>query len=135
MLWPDLLIVLGLALLFSVLLTYGLRWRHPVRDHVGTAMSFLFIVFFLTLWAVLLWGQPVGPVWAGQSWVGVLVAGLFLALLLAAAVPPQRALRTPPRPLDETEAEKDITAVFGCFFWILLMLLVAAVSVRFFGWL
>lgn len=135
MFWIDILVVLGLALIFSILLTHGLRWRHPVREDAGAAMAFLFIVFALILWTVLLWGPPVGPVWAGQSWVGVLLAGLFLALLLAAAVPPQRALQKPPKPLDEAEAEKEITAVFGCFFWVLLLLLVTAISVRFFGWL
>jgi hypothetical protein len=133
MLWIDIPVILGFAVILSAALTHGLRWRHPVREDAGAAMAFLFIIFFLTMWVVLLWGPAVGPVYFGRSWIGILLAGLFVALLLAAAVPPQQPMRKPPSVAEEEAIEKTVTTAFGCFFWILLLLLIGAIAVRFFG--
>lgn len=133
MLWIDFLVVIGFAVIFSTALTHGLRWRHPVRDDVGAAMAFLFVVFFLTMWTVLLWGPAVGPVYFGRSWLGILLAGLFVALLLAAAVPPQRPPQKRPVAEEEEAVEKSVVTAFGCFFWLLFLLLVAAIAFRMFG--
>ena len=73
-----------------------------------------------------LWRPPVGDVY----WAPYLVAALLLALLLAAATP----VRPPPasEATRDVEQEASVAAVaIGVFFWIVLVLSLAAIALRY----
>lgn len=118
----DILIALVFALLLSTVLGWGLRWRHPGRGGGATASAlFLFIVLFVTMWLAALIIPEWGPLYSGTPWLGILLAGLFIALIiLAVATPDWR--RRPGATAAEGVEVRETAAVFGCFFWALLIL-------------
>lgn len=122
MIVADILLALLFALILSAVLGWGLRWRHPARKGGAIASAlFLFVVLFVTMWLAALIIPEWGPLYNGTSWLGILLAGLFIALIiLAVATPDWRR-----RPVTAARAGEEITqtaAVFGCFFWALLIL-------------
>lgn len=123
----DLLFILLIAFVFSVFMTGSAGWTHPRDQSVVSGTFFLFLVFGLVIWAVSAWMDPPGPELFGFAWVGPLVIGLILALLLLSVSAPSRSV-------DEEEVTKSsgVTrpdsgptgGAFGVFFWILLVALI-----------
>jgi hypothetical protein len=82
---------------------------------------------FLGTWAGGLWITPFGSPWLGVYWMPFLVAGLFVALLVAATDQSSR------RSYERKETEPDhvehaaLATAFGLLFWILIMALAIAI--------
>lgn len=74
-------LVLVLAALLALLLTMGLRWRHPAYDQTNATVMFLVIVLALTMLAGGLWAPPVGPLLWGAPWFTFLIIGIVVASL------------------------------------------------------
>ena len=124
----EILLVLIFALVLTALLGWGLRWRHPARtEAVWGSVVFLFVVLLLSMWAAAVWLPEHGPVLYGASWLGILAVGLLVSLIiLAVSAPSWRWRRKPRTPVEEQRAA-ETEAVFGCFFWALLVFFVAGI--------
>ena len=95
---------------------------------VGSLFLFFFLILFLASWAGGLWLVPFGPLAWEVSWLPMVAVGLFVALLLAAA-----AASSDRYPGSIGSVDRDTTAaaaaiVFGVFFWILVVALLAAIG-------
>jgi hypothetical protein len=106
----------------SALFTFGLRVRGPW----GSFWTF-FIVLFLIVWAADVWITPIGPFWAGIYWFPPLAVGLLIALLLAASTPTASNQEFREQPETPKVKEESASIALGMFFWIVLVLLIAAV--------
>lgn len=81
---------------------------------------------------------PFGPRYWEVSWAPFLLVGIFVFLLLLVAVPSTRYARRP-RSRHEAaeqvatarEEEEVVATAFGCFFWVLVGLLVIALLSRY----
>ncbi len=117
------------AMLIALLLTAvfgGLLGGH----RRGGALIFFFVVLLFGTWAGGLWLTPIGgPLWGGASWISFIFVGLFFALILTAALPPQRKRNKPDTGASETEPASLV--VFGIFFWILIVALGVAIVGRY----
>ena len=139
MIWANLLFVLAFAVALSSLLTWGFGWRHPARRGGGGAsLLFLFLVLVFAMWAGGAWIPRWGPVAYDTPWLTILLVGLFISLLiLALAAPthprPHRAAGGAATASAATRDEETIGVVFGIFFWVLIIGLVAAIVFRYFA--
>ena len=90
----DLILALIIALILTSLLVPLGRFHSPRTGERGL-IGFVFILFllFVFTWAGGLWVAPFGPVIFGVTWMPFVLAGLILALILAAVLP----RREPPR--------------------------------------
>lgn len=140
MLLVDLLVALFIGIAASMVLVWLFGWRHPARsESAPVAWFFVFFIIFLAAWAGGLWLHPAGPLLWGTYWIPPLVAGILIAFIIVAAAPARR----PPaedhsrqRPTFQgrhAEAEKRVNAnvLFGGFFWILILTLIAAIFVAY----
>ncbi len=122
----DVLFALVFALLLTGIFTAAFRRRGPWDIWWG----FLLIIF-LGIWAAGLWITPLpfGPTWLTLSWLPALIVGVFLALLLAAATPPQppRAPRTRRTATRGGEIEETTLIALDVFFWVLVVGLVVSI--------
>ena len=123
-----------IAFVIAVLLIGPIGWRHPRSGAAGLSLLFLFLILFPALWAVAAWTAPWGPMMYGVAWAPVLFFGLLFLVLIAAlaapGAPPERpAGATSATPAGETTAETAASAMFGAFFWILLIIAVAMLLV------
>lgn len=140
--WITLLFAFVVALILAGLLVGGVGWRHPGAARPADAWGaglFVFLLLLLFVWSAALW-VPAGPVVWDVYWVPPLAVGLFVALILAAAVPVTREPPgAPPRSVEETpppgeatppeEPEATAAGLFGVFFWVLLVGLAIAIIV------
>jgi NADH:ubiquinone oxidoreductase subunit 6 (subunit J) len=123
------LVVALLVALFLSLLLIPLRRPRSAQAKTSTAVGvlFLFFILFLGTWAGGLWITPFGSPWLGVYWMPFLVAGLFVALLVAATDQSSR------RSYERKKTESDhvehaaLATAFGLLFWILIMALVIAI--------
>jgi hypothetical protein len=121
MFWVDLIFIIVFAALLSSLIGYGLGWRHPARaDATGSAVLFMFFILFFIMLAANTWLQPWGPVVVGTPWLSLLVVGLVVCLL-----------ETPPAPGAAPPEKAVAGAVFGVFFWVLILVLLVAVGLSY----
>ena len=106
-----------ITLLFTSVFFYGFRRSGP-WDSFWTFL----VVLFLGLMFASVWIDPIGPLWSYVAWVDLLVFGLFLALLLAAAGPsrPRRLRSTEPVPRTEGPPPGSAAIAIGAFFWTLI---------------
>jgi NADH:ubiquinone oxidoreductase subunit 6 (subunit J) len=124
----HLLVALLVALLLSLLLI-PLRRPRSAQAKTSTAVGvlFLFFILFLGTWAGGLWITPFGSPWLGVYWMPFVVAGVFVALLVAATDQSSR------RSYERKETEPDhvehaaLATAFGLLFWILIMALAIAI--------
>jgi hypothetical protein len=123
------LVVALLVALFLSLLLIPLRRPRSAQAKTSTAVGvlFLFFILFLGTWAGGLWITPFGSPWLGVYWMPFVVAGLFVALLVAATDQSSR------RSYERKKTEPDhvehaaLATAFGLLFWILIMALVIAI--------
>jgi hypothetical protein len=133
----DLFFALIVALALSLLFVSLLGWRGSAGASPGGTFAFFFAVVLFAAWAGGLWLAPFGPVWWGAGFLPFLAAGLVVALILAAALPPRRgeARRSAPVLDDRTRTRESEGApaavVLGGFFWALVVVLGAAVAVAY----
>jgi hypothetical protein len=131
----DLLFVVAIAILLTVIFGSGYRERG--------AASFImyFVILALGIWAIGGWIDPFGPTLFGVYFLTFSIAGLFLAILIAAIATPydqreraakeaayQRAAVENP---NQQAAEDDVAVGFSIFFWILIIGLVIAITVNY----
>lgn len=124
----HLLVAFLVALLLSLLLV-PLRRPRSAQAKTSTAVGvlFLFFILFLGTWAGGLWITPFGSPWLGVYWMPFVVAGLFVALLVAATDQSSR------RSYERKETGPDhvehaaLATAFGLLFWILIMALAIAI--------
>jgi hypothetical protein len=118
-----------LVALFLSLLLIPFRRPRTVQAKTSKAVGvlFLFFILFLGTWAGGLWMMKFGSPWLGVYWVPFLVAGLLVALVVAATD------RSSWRINERKHAESDrvehaaLAATFGLLSWILIMALVLAI--------
>ncbi len=125
MLIVELLMALVFALLLTLVLSAGFGRKGPWASIVT-----FFLVVFLATWTMGIWFLPFGPVLFGISWMPFLIGGLIVALVMAAAVPPQAlpgATASPERPDREKPVERQKRV--DIFFVIIMVALVAALVV------
>jgi hypothetical protein len=82
MFWIDLLLALIVGVVLTLVFVFVVRRRGPWESTL-----LFFILVFLGAWAGGLWLKPVGPPYNGFYFINYIVAGLILAVLIAAAGP------------------------------------------------
>ena len=118
-----LFVIIG-AILVGTIFYYVFRTSGPW----GTFWSFILILILAGI-AASGWMEPVGPVYRDVSWVPVLGVVLIFAILLAAATPPYEypeRTQTEEIPEPPTTSKERAAIAMGVFFWILLVVLLAA---------
>ena len=126
----------SVSLIIAVLMT-GLYLLVTRRAERRAGLIWLFLLIFLVTWAGGAWLRPMGPALLGTHWLSFLMVGALFALLLFIIIP-----RRTPRGRHETldllesmEREKELEAVahitLGIFFWILLVVLIVAIVLRY----
>ncbi|MFO7985832.1 MAG: hypothetical protein R6U38_08190 [Desulfatiglandaceae bacterium] len=121
----DFLIALLIALLLTAIFAGALRGHR-----FGTALIFFFVVLLLGTWAGGVWITPLGPRLWGVSWLSFVLVGLFFALVLTAALPPDPG-RRPPKPASRTEENAAPIVMFGLFFWVLIVASIVAITAHY----
>ena len=140
MIFVDLIFALLIALLLASLLVGAIGWRHPRHGGAGVGLLFLFILFFVVVWGAGVWAPAWGPAMWGGYWMPFLVVGAMVALIVlaigSAAAPPRPPIED--RAVDERPEEREgdvvatgLAAVFGVFFWILIIAAVVIIIVRY----
>jgi len=133
MFWIDLIWVFLFALVLSSILSWGFHWRHPAGgDAVGASFLFLFLILMLAMWAGAGWFRPGPPAEYHTPWLGLLLIGFFISLIILAAAAPVRKPRTPAEAREAAREEAAAATAFGLFFWILIVGLLIAVVVGYF---
>lgn len=119
------------ALLFSLLL---LPFRRRKSDDAWPAFWMFFLIILFASWAGGIWLAPFGPAASGVFWLPFLIVGFFVTLLLLAATPTPSVSRLPAPDIPAKTAHEDTDAevVFGIFFWILLVALIAVIPFHYF---
>jgi hypothetical protein len=122
---------LFVAVVFTVILVTGLGRIGPGP---WSGLIFFFFLLFLLAWAGGLWLPRSGPAISEVSVLPIIVAGL-LGLLVFAALIPRRGRGTMADAVAETEKrhkQEDVVGItVGAFYWIVVVLLLAAIVVRF----
>lgn len=96
---------------------------------VGLTMLFFFLILFPLILAGSVWIGPRGPLFMGVSWLPIVAIGVILLLLLAAVLP--RESRTGRTRSEEAEIQGAAAGVFGLFFFLLLIAVVALIVAAF----
>ena len=134
MFFLDLIAAVLIALIFSMILVGVFGWQRPNREGTGPAMVFLFLLLLVVVWAGGIWMEPVGPIIWGIAWIPFLVIGFLAALVVLAVIPPRRP-RTRREAVQQAEAqektEAGVDAAISVFFWLLVVLLIVAIIVRY----
>ncbi len=137
MFYIDILYALLVAIFLAAVLLGLVGWRRSPSSSGWADALFLFLVFFLLIWAGGVWLEPFGPVLWGGYWLPFVAVGLIALLLLAAAGTSRRRVRRyddsriePARVANEDEG-KAVAVAFGAFFWFLLLALVVAIAARY----
>lgn len=112
--------VIGLLYLFGIttLITLFFGFALSIRGPWGSFWTF-FIVILLGVMAADLWITPIGPYYGDIYWFPPLAAGLFIALLLAAATPSPRTRSKLEQQTHELAEESAVALALGSFFWLL----------------
>lgn len=115
------------AAVFAILLTLIFTTLFRRKGPWSRGLVF-FLVVFLAAWAGGIWVVPFGPTLFGVSWLPFLIAGLFVALILAAAIPPQMSEQPSEKKIElERGSEAIDQKRFDAFFFLLIGALLIAV--------
>ncbi len=123
---------LAIALIFTLLI--GLFFLGCRRCGPWQGLGWFFMLLFLFTWAGGVWTGPYGPVLWGYYWLPFFIVGIVFALLLAAAVvprPPRNRKEAFKQAKTEAAAEQVTDMAVNTFFWILVMVLVAALATHY----
>lgn len=124
MFWIDFVFALFFAFFFVLILSSVFRREAP------WPLALFFVFFLIFIWAGGVWLTPVGPVlWEGY-WLPFFFVGLIFMLLVAALLPSRGPRQVPPTEA-EASAESKTAAALGAFFWILFLVLFAALIVHY----
>ncbi|MFP4477036.1 MAG: hypothetical protein ACLFOY_15860 [Desulfatibacillaceae bacterium] len=131
MLIVDLVLALLFALIVSLLFLAVLKTRNP-----WASFPLFLLILFLATWAGGAWMSPFGPVVWGSPILPFLFIALIVGLLLAAAAaaPSEDIARSAgehPDPAAGKQAEREVVRAIGVFFWILVVILLVALIVRY----
>ncbi len=136
----DLLIALLVAVVLALILAYPLGRRGPGPL---SGLLFFLIILFLAAWAGGLWIGPRTFDLFGLAWIGFLGVGIILALILAAFAPARRPPRPPVTEVETTgeaktkppttgsDAGAAVALTLGIFFYVALVLLIAAIVLHY----
>lgn len=125
MIIAHLLLALAIALILTAIFPIGLRGYRG-----GFIFWFFFLLLFLAVWAGGIWVTPLA--YDGLPWLGFLLIGLFVALLIVALLPPASPPITPTEMDVKPSTIEVATAVaINVFFWLLLFGLLLAIIVRY----
>ena len=128
----ELLFAFIIALVLSALLVLILR-----REATQTGFLWLFLIIFLGSWAGGVWVRPFGPPLWGIHWLPFLSSGLIVALIFTVSAPqrPPRSRHETLKMLERIRREKEFKKVtyitLSSFFWVLLVVLIAAIIIRY----
>ena len=132
MILKEFLVSLAVALLVCVV--FALITRSDVKR---TGFGWFLLLVLLATWAGCVWLRPFGPVWGDIRWLQFLIAGLLVLLLFALFVPlkaPQGRHETIDQ-LQKIARQKEVQKVtymtLGVVFWVVLVILIAAVTIRY----
>jgi Ca2+/Na+ antiporter len=115
---------------FVVLLVASMFWIGTGRFGPWPEVFWILVLMFFGTWAIGSWFRPMGPAAWGVFWLSYVIAAVAIALLLAAATP--RRPRPSTRPPGETEeADQAAATTINAFFWLALVLAIAAVIGRY----
>ncbi|MCK9274080.1 MAG: hypothetical protein M0P57_03220 [Syntrophales bacterium] len=122
---------LFVALVFTALFIAVFRLRSP------WGIVELFAILLLASWAGGIWLVPAGPALWGTAWLPFVLVGLIAILIIAAATVPEPEESTVELIDADKRAIKRKSAkrALGAFFWVLLAILVAAIILRYIGWM
>ncbi len=116
----QLILILLLALIITAIFTYGFNIKGPW----GSFWTY-FLMLFLSMLAISVWLIPAGPHWQDVYWLPPVIAGILVALMLAAATPPADTSRdievSGNNKVNEETTEKALVPLF----WLVLALLLA----------
>ncbi len=125
-----------LAAVVAAVLT-ALSFLFTRRAGRRSGLLWLFLLLFLAAWAGGVWIRPLGPDVGGIHWLGFLLAGLIVALALVATGSP-KAPHSRQETLDLLEEmqqkkalEETAYITLSLFYWVLLIVLAAAVIGRY----
>lgn len=129
------ILALAFGLVLMALLVGIAGWGRSEEGIGWAAIGFAFVLLVLGIMAAGLWIRPAGPMYDDVFWGPMLFVGVLIALLLAAIIPPGRPPKGRPVErslIDETERgrQADVAGplAFGALFWMVLVLLVAAIA-------
>lgn len=132
MFYLDFLLAIVIALVFSVLFVLVMGRRAGPGRSGPLPFVWLFLVLLMTAWAGGVWIGPMGPLLFGVAWLPFLLAGLLVALVIAAATELGR--RSGADPEDDADADasridvRTTARAFGLVSWILIVALVSFVA-------
>lgn len=124
----DVLFALLIAVLCFVLIWAIQPGRRSLRSQDRLAGLLVFLLMFLLIWAGGMWMNPVGPPWWGSPWISFLLVGLVVGLLAAAFLTPKPGGASQP---SAAMAQTDVVVSAGIYFWLLLLVLIVAIAVRY----
>lgn len=116
---------LGIAFLITTFLGYILS----LKGLRGSIWTFVLVILFGVL-AAQFWVTPEGSYFRDVYWLPPIVAGLFIALLLAALTPSSRTRQKLPHQSRKPSTGKSVAALaLGGFFWLLgAIILIVAIT-------
>lgn len=132
----NLLFAVLVAMIIGTMFSVGLRGRNR---WAGTI--WLYVLLFFGSWALGSWLRPMGPPAWEVHWVPLVLAAALIALLLAAATPPERRLvrsedgrliPVDPKSLEPDDGAGRAIATIGVFFWLALALSLLAIVLSYF---
>lgn len=116
----DIAIIIGLALLLTLIFVYGLGSRGPW----GSGWTIFFVLLF-AIWATAIWVEPIGPVYYNVAWLPIVIVGLVFFILLLSVTPREPKVITP----EEERREAAAAGGVMLFFWIFLVVMAAIVAI------
>lgn len=133
MIFQDIIIALLVAVMLSGIFALS-TWRGSRRSGI----IWLFLVLFLASWAGGIWLRPFGTETQDLRWLGFLIIGLIVALFLSLRPSPNNfrgGRRETLDMLERIKQEEEIQTVtfvtLSIFFWVLIVLLILAIIVRY----
>ena len=125
------------AIMVSILMTWLFYLATGGKQRRKVGLFWILVILIFTTWAGGVWIKPIGPAWWGLHWLSFILTGAVVTLILIITIP-----RKPPKGRHETldmledielEREVEEAAYFtlSIFFWVLIILLLAAILLRY----
>ena len=119
----QLLAVVLATLFFTTISLFVFHSRGPWGSYWSS-----FLIMFLGIWAAQVWIDPMGPVYAGVSWLPLLLAGVYFSVLLIPMGPNQQDQAEQPNKALRRQQKEDWTfRMLNASFWLFLFVLALVV--------